>query len=253
MHTPDMRHAERAIFADAETLAVAAAEYCIAQARVAIAARGRFHLALAGGSTPRRLYQLLAAPAYRDRIDWRSVEIWFGDERCVPPDHADSNYRMADEAMVGKLAIPADQVHRMPADAADPQAAAADYARQLGERVPAGKLPVLDLVLLGMGPDGHTASLFPDTDILAVRDRAVAAVYVERLHAWRLSLTLPVLEQARNLLFLVAGADKAPMIGRVLGDVADAAVYPVQRIHRDGGVLWMLDEAAASGLRGAAP
>ncbi|MDX5332668.1 MAG: 6-phosphogluconolactonase [Gammaproteobacteria bacterium] len=236
------------IHADAEALSRAAAGYVLAAAQSAIATRGVFHLALAGGSTPRRLYQLLAAtPA--DRVDWPHWQIWFGDERCVPPDHADSNYRMAREALLDHVAIPAAQIHPMVHHPDDPAADARAYAGQLTrDLITAAGVPVLDLVLLGMGDDGHTASLFPGTDILAVDDRPVAAVAAPG-KGWRISLTYPVLERARERLFLVAGAAKAPVLAQVLADPQAAAPYPVARLAAGGG-RWLLDRAAAQALDG---
>lgn len=234
------------IHADAEALSRAAAGYVLAAAQAAIATRGVFHLALAGGSTPRRLYQLLAAtPA--DRVDWAHWQIWFGDERCVPADHADSNYRMAREALLDHVPIPAAQVHPMVHHPDDPAADAQAYAEQLArDLTTAAGVPVLDLVLLGMGDDGHTASLFPGTDILAVDDRPVAAVAVPG-KGWRISLTYPVLARARERLFLVAGAAKAPVLAKVLAAPQAAAPYPVARLAAGRG-RWLLDQAAAQDL-----
>ncbi len=155
------------IFTDTQAIHQAAAEEVVRCATEALTARGRFAIALSGGSTPQGLYQLLASPPYRNQVDWKRVEVFWGDERCVPPDHRDSNYRMAREAMLDRLPIPSDHVHRIEAERPDHNAAARDYqatiARVFGVD-PAGEPPMLDLVLLGMGPDGHTASLFPGTD-----------------------------------------------------------------------------------------
>ncbi|HDP89921.1 MAG TPA: 6-phosphogluconolactonase [Thioalkalivibrio sp.] len=236
------------IYPDPEALSRAAAIHVLESARAAIAARGVFHVALAGGSTPRRLYELLAAAA-PGQTDWSRWQVWFGDERCVPRDHADSNYRMARQALLDHVVIPADHIHPMVRDPAHPEADAAAYAEALAAGLPQGDhAPVFDLVLLGMGDDGHTASLFPGTAILDVHDRHVAAVHVAAKDSWRISLTYPVLGQARELLFLVAGASKAPVIAQVLGQPDAAPRYPVERIAAIGTVHWLLDSAAAGGL-----
>lgn len=213
----------------------------------AIAQRGAFRIALAGGNTPRGLYRCLAAPSHTSRIDWTRVHIYFGDERCVPLDHPDSNYRMAREAMLDRVPIPSSQVHPLCQTPQEPEDDAARYARLLDEQLPATAdgMPVFDLILLGLGSDGHTASLFPGTPILDERSRSVAAVHVPKLDSWRVSLTLPVLDHARRLLFLVAGGDKAAMVEQVLGP-ANGEPVPVQRIQARGEVEWHLDADAAA-------
>ncbi len=237
------------VFTDLEALSEAAVDHVLQAASEAIATRGTFHLALAGGSTPRRLYELLASPERRKNIDWSRWEIWFGDERCVPPDHADSNYRMAREALLDHVPIPAEQVHPMVGRADDPEADARAYAQTMDHILTlAGDVPIFDLVLLGMGDDGHTASLFPGTDILAVTDRNVAAVHVAAKNTWRVSLTYRVLNRAREIMFLVAGAAKAPVIARVLGQPEAEPRYPVEGIDAQGKVYWFLDRAAAGEL-----
>lgn len=237
------------IFRDAEELARAAAEQVLRIARHSIEAGGSFHIALAGGRTPQRLYQLLADPALREHTDWSRWQVYFGDERCVPPDHPDSNYRMAREALLDHVPLPPGRVHPMVADPGDPQAAARAYEELLRRELPEeGAGPVLDLALLGLGQDGHTASLFPGTPVLEERDRLVAAVHLPKLDAWRVSMTFPLLERARQILFVVSGGAKA----RVVGDIARgtaAPVYPVQRLAPQGTVLWYLDQPAAGALR----
>ncbi|HTU16933.1 MAG TPA: 6-phosphogluconolactonase, partial [Gemmataceae bacterium] len=206
-------------FADVQAVSEAAAQEWVRSTREAVAARGRFTVALSGGSTPKRLYQLLAAEPYRSQVAWDRVEIFWGDERCVPPDHADSNYRMAREAMLAQLPIPAEHVHRIEAERADRDAAARDYeavlARVFGIAA-GGEPPAFDLILLGMGPDGHTASLFPHTQALDETKRWVVANHVPQLNTDRLTLTRPILSRAREVLFLVAGADKAERLVEVL-------------------------------------
>ena len=207
--------------------------------------------ALAGGSTPRQLYELLASPAYRDRIDWQRVCIYFGDERCVPPEHTDSNYRMAREALLDHVPVLSQQVQRMEGEHPEPAQAARHYAEQLHAQLPKDEqgLPRFDLVLLGMGPDGHTASLFPNTDILDNISDLVAAVYVEKLRSWRLSLTYVTINRARHVLILVTGSNKASLIRDILGEQAVAARYPIQGVQPNGELLWYLDAAAAAGLK----
>ena len=202
---------------------------------------------LSGGSTPRALYALLASPAYRDLTDWSRWHVYFGDERCVPQDHPDSNFRMARETLLDHVPIPRHHVHPMVVAPADPDAAARAYEALLRSEVTGEDgIPVLDLALLGLGEDGHTASLFPGTPILQERERLVAPVYVERLASWRVSLTYPMLDAARHLLFLAAGEGKRP----VLDDLRNAptqTAYPVQGLAPQGTVEWYLDRAAAGG------
>lgn len=231
------------VFDDPEALAQAAAARVAALVQEAIRERGRCHLALAGGNTPRALYRRLA----RLPLDWSAVVVWFGDERCVPPDHPDSNYRMAREALLDHVSVPADQVHPMDARLDRLWMEVGAYASLLRREAPAdpGGHPRLDVVLLGMGADGHTASLFPGTCALHDR-RPVAATYVPRLKAWRMTLTLPTLNAARNVLFLVAGADKAGALAAALGR---GERPPAGRVApADGALEWLVDRAAASRL-----
>jgi 6-phosphogluconolactonase len=239
------------IFADKEALSEASAHEFVRCAREAIAARGHFTVALSGGSTPKQLYQLLTTEPFRAQVDWGRVEFFWGDERCVPPDHPDSNYRMAREAMLAHLPIPAEHVHRMEAERPDLDAAARDY-----EAVIAGVFgvsrtaepPALDLVLLGMGPDGHTASLFPYTKALDETTRWAVPNSVPQLHTTRMTLTRPILNRAREVLFLVAGGDKAERLVEVLAGPADPMRLPSQSIQPVGQLVWYLDRAAAERL-----
>jgi 6-phosphogluconolactonase len=240
-------------FPDAEAVSRAAAEAFAARAAQAVAARGRFAVLLSGGSTPRRMYQLLADPPLRDRVDWGRVEVFWGDERPVPPDHPDSNYRMAYEALLSKVPVPPAQVHRMEAGRADRDAAAREYqaaiARAFG--VPdSGQPPAFDLALLGLGPDGHTASLFPGTAALHEKGRWVVVNHVPRLATDRMTVTAPVLNRAREVLFLVAGADKVEPLAEVLEGPRDPERLPAQLIQPEGRLGWFVDAAAAARLRG---
>ena len=253
------------IFDDPQVLAAEAARTWGTLAAQRCAEQGRFAVALAGGNTPRLLYQTLARPPWREAVPWERVEVFFGDERCVPPDHPDSNYRMAREALLDRVPIPEARRHRM-AGEENPQQAAARYARLLETTLPREEgVPVLDLALLGLGTDGHIASLFPDTPALDVCDRWTVAVWVEKLQAWRLTLTYPVFEHARHLWILVTGANKREIVDRVLnrgpnhmegttaGAEADRSpssspLLPAERLQCRGRMVWYLDRAAAAGL-----
>jgi 6-phosphogluconolactonase len=244
------------LFPDAEAVSRGAAEEVVRSARDAVAARGRFLVSLSGGSTPQRLYQLLADSPFRDQIDWGKVEVFWGDERCVPPDHQDSNYRMAREALLGRVPVSVAQVHRMEAERADRDAAARDYqavlARVCGVAA-AGPPPALDLVLLGMGPDGHTASLFPHTSALDEQGRWCVVNHVPKFHADRLTLTVPLLNKAREALFLVAGTDKAAVLAEVLEGPPDPKRLPSQLVRAAGGTVWLIDRLAAAKLTRPSP
>jgi 6-phosphogluconolactonase len=234
-----------------EVVASTAAGRFVVLARTAIATRGRVCIALAGGQTPEALYRLLAQAPCRDAIDWNRVEILWGDERCVPPDHPDSNYRMAREALLGRVPIPADNVHRMRGGMLDSIAAAREYEEVLRRvcRVHVDVLPRLDLCLLGLGPDGHTASLFPASPAVRERKRWVRAGWVEKLGSWRLTLTPPVINNARHVLFLVTGRDKAEAVRAVLQGPAEPDHLPAQIVRAARGrVEWLLDRDAAGRL-----
>ncbi len=241
------------ILEDPQQLADAAAHRLAAVAREAIAARGCFQVALAGGQTPRRLYRLLAADPARYELDWSRVEVFFGDERDVPPDHPQSNFRMARETLLDHVPLGVERIHPMRTRSASLRRDAACYGALLRRRTIADSegWPQLDLVLLGLGRDGHTASLFPATCVLHERQLAVAAVYVPQQNGWRLTLTIPVLERARQLLFLVSGADKSDALARALSPETSEPLLPVQRLQPRGEVEWYCDRAAASALSAA--
>jgi 6-phosphogluconolactonase len=228
-------------------VAGAAAERFVAASAAAVAARGRFTVALSGGSTPKALYARLAAPACASRIDWARVHVFWGDERCVPPDHASSNFRMAREALLDHVPVPKEQVHRLRGED-DPHAAAAAYEAELRAAFPDG-VARLDLALLGMGDNGHTASLFPGLSAVREADRWVVAERVDEVGMWRLTLTPPALNGAAAVVFLVAGPDKAAMLARVLEGPRNVDLLPVQAIAPvDGTVTWLVDDAAAAQL-----
>jgi 6-phosphogluconolactonase len=236
------------IFETAEEVARAAADLFTDIAIASISAEGRFSVALAGGSTPRRTYQLLASEEYRDRVSWSKVHIFFGDERCVPPTHADSNYRMVEETMLSRLPIPEENVHRMIGEG-DAHANASLYESELRTFFDGEPWPLFNLVLLGMGDDGHTASLFPGTDALK-EDRAwVVANWVEKFQSYRITLTAPAINHAANIIFLVAGASKAERLHEVLRGARDPLRLPAQLIQPvAGSLIWLADKAAAARL-----
>jgi 6-phosphogluconolactonase len=238
------------VLADAVAVAREAAEQIASRCQRAVSASGRFSIALSGGSTPKRLYALLADPSapYRARISWDRVQVFFGDERHVPPDDAQSNYRMAREAMLDHVPIPAANVHRILAERPAEEAAAL-YEQELRRAfsLAVSAVPRFDLVLLGMGEDGHTASLFPGTKALSERRRLVVANWVPKFSTWRLTLTLPVFEAAAAVLFLVAGPDKAGPLAAVFDPASPPDAYPCQLIRPSSGELvWLADRAAAA-------
>ena len=210
-----------------------------------------FCVMLAGGGTPRRTYESLAGLPYRDAVPWDCVHVFWGDERAVPSDHRESNYRMAWKTLLSKVALPTRNVHRVRMEAGDAKTVAAQYDRHLLEffHLKPGQWPVFDLVLLGLGVDGHTASLFPESEALEEKERFFVDCFVEKLRAYRFTMTLPVLNHAKGVVFLVSGAEKADILKKVLeGRDADAH-YPAARVKpASGNLLWLVDEAAASKL-----
>jgi len=238
------------VAADAAALTAAAAGHLRRGIGEAIAARGACWIALAGGRTPRAVYEHLAA-AGTPAIDWTRVHVTFGDERVVPPDHADSNYAMAKAALFDRVPLPASQIHRIEGERGDGAGAADAYAAVLSRAfaLAPGAWPVLDLVLLGVGPDGHTASLFPHTPALAVTDRLASAAIAPSPPTSRVTLTYPVLNAARAVVVLVSGADKAGAVARAFDDGVPVADCPVRGVRPAAGSLtWHLDAAAASKL-----
>jgi 6-phosphogluconolactonase len=242
--------AEIRVLTTPQELFEAAAEEVIRGAQEAVAQRGRFTIALSGGSTPKALFNLLATNA-KSVLPWDHMFFFWGDERHVPPTDADSNYRMAEETMLSKIPVAAGNVFRFPAENPDAAAAAEAYEQTLRKffQLKAGELPVFDLILLGMGPDGHTASLFPNTAGLQEKSRLVIANWVEKLKTSRLSLTLPVLNAARCVTFLVSGTDKASVLKTVLEEDAPGEQYPSKLVQpTNGKLIWLVDRAAASAL-----
>lgn len=225
---------EVAILPDGESVA----QRALAHLKLRLAdSQGMFRIALSGGSTPRRLYQLMAEAD----LPWERIHLFFGDERCVPPDHPDSNYRMVREALLDKTA--GVTVHRWEAELSPEEAA--DRYNALLQREFGSEWPLFDLIWLGMGDDGHTASLFPGSPALERADRPAVANYVEKFKSHRLTLTFPALNRGREVVFLITGASKA----EVLPDVLNTDRYPASRVHGTAGTLVLLDQAAAERLR----
>jgi 6-phosphogluconolactonase len=245
-----MAERELVICRDLDELSRRAAEEFVGLAGQSVRHSGRFTVALSGGSTPKSLYHLLGEPAYSERVPWHKVHFFWGDERCVPPDHPESNYGMAKAALLSKVPIPEENVHRM-AGEKEPPVAATEYERTLIEffGLQRGEWPRFDLMLLGVGEDGHTASLFPESEALENREKLVVATYVEKLKAYRLSLTLPVINHAANIWFLVAGASKATVVSRILKAGPASSRLPAARVAPvDGRLIWFITRNAAGGL-----
>lgn len=235
-----------------QELFAAAAEEVVRTATEAVAQRGRFTIALSGGSTPKSLFNLLATNA-RTVLPWDRMFFFWGDERHVPPTDPDSNYKMAEETMLSKIPVAPGNVFRMAAENPDAAAAAEAYEKTLQKffALEPGKFPHFDLILLGMGPDGHTASLFPGSPGLQEKSRLVIANWVDKFKTHRLTFTLPVLNAAACVTFLVSGTDKAPALHAVLEGDAPGEQYPAKLVRPvDGKLIWLIDRAAASELTG---
>lgn len=237
---------------DSAALAASAAEAFTQAAEKAVAARGRARIAISGGSTPKAAFALLAdaGQPWRARMPWDKLDLFWVDERCVPPDNADSNYRMTREALLDRVPLAPDQVHRMEGEL-DPHAAASRYESLLRNvfRLEGAECPRFDLVQLGMGPDGHTASLFPHTEAVHEMGRLVTANFVEKLKMWRVTLTWPVINQASSVFFLIGGKDKAEVLREVMQGPNDPERLPSQLIWPASGILTLiLDQAAAAML-----
>jgi 6-phosphogluconolactonase len=243
------------VLPDAATLARAAAERFVSSAARAIADRERFVVALSGGSTPRHMYEVLAQEPFASRVNWSRVQVVWGDERCVPPTDPESNSRMAREALLDHVPLPAENVHRIHGED-DPARAAAAYETTLRELLDTPSGPPspepghdVDLVLLGVGENGHTASIFPGSAAADERVRWVAAEYVPAVAMWRLTLTAPVLNAAGEVLFLVSGGTKASVLKRILEGPRQPRDLPAQLIAPTRGrTQWMMDRAAAAEL-----
>lgn len=248
MTQPDVQ-----ICRDSDDLAHKAADIFLATSLDAMTERGHFRVALSGGSTPRSLYEVLANKSgrYAAAFPWSETDFFWTDERYVPPDHADSNFRMTNLAMLQPANVPLENVHRVKTETTDPALAAADYEKQLRTvfDLSGGELPRFDLILLGVGAEGHTASIFPQSEVLRDTHRLVAATWVDKLHTYRITFTLPVLNNAALVLFLVSGEEKAPILKTVLQSSRDPQLYPAQAVApARGRLLWLVDQAAAGSL-----
>ena len=245
-------NAEVRVLPDTTTLARAAADAFLHAAREAVATAGRFTVALSGGSTPKAIFKLLADDhaTGANVLPWDKVQIFFGDERHVPPDHPDSNFRMANEALLSKVPIPAENIHRIEGklNAADAAARCEARLRSIFA-IPSNATPRFDLVMLGMGPDGHTASLFPGSSALHETHRLVCATWVEKFQSHRITFTFPLINAAAEVLFIAGGADKTTMLRNVLHGDPSGQAYPAQTIRPvNGRLIWFIDEAAAGQL-----
>src|SRR5580692_599632 len=239
---------------DPAALARRAAQYFLEMVSESVQARGRARIAISGGSTPKTTFALLADPnePWRSHMPWDALDLYWVDERCVPPDHADSNYRMTREAMLDHVPLQPEQIHRIEGEL-DPEAAAARYESELRNsfRLEGAEAPRFDLIALGMGPDGHTASLFPHTAALHELSRLVVANHVQNKDAWRVTLTWPVINQGTSVFFLIGGADKAQVLSEVFTGPRDTERLPSQLIRPASDILTLiLDKASAALLPG---
>ena len=230
---------------DAEALSIAAAHLFVETCNRCIAAKGKFVVALSGGNTPNRLYQLLATPEFSKNIEWNKVFIFWGDERFVPHTDSDSNYRMVKENLLDYITIPPKNISPVPTEGK-----AKDCAKQYEQIIHSffgKKKIVFDCVLLGIGNDGHTASLFPGTDILKEKKKLIKEVWVEEKQIWRISFTLSLINNSKQVIFLVAGKDKNEVVAKILGDRIEKPLLPSQLVKPAKGIVyWMLDDEAAS-------
>ena len=245
---------ELRVYGGPEQLAVAAAELFAEIAVDSIHERGRFRVALSGGSTPRRVYELLATSTFRNRIDWSHVDIFWGDERYVSAEDRDSNYRMTAEALLCHVPIPGANIHRVPTEVSPPAAAASAYENTIRQSFSrTSSVPQFDLVYLGLGANGHTASLFPHSPALKEASRLVLADFVAEMNSWRISMSAPLLNRGRTVAFLIEGEQKAQVLREVLLGPLDRERLPAQIIVPEGKLLWLVDQAAAvlvSGMGG---
>jgi len=235
------------IYKDMEGVSQAAAEIFIDAAEQAVATHRRFSVALSGGNTPRRLYEILATLPFRDQVEWQAVHIFWGDERCVPMDDPRSNFRMAREALLDHIPLPKENIHPMQGNL-PPAEAAQQYEDELHKYFE-DQPPVIDLVLLGLGDNAHTASLFPYTSVLNEDEHWVSVVYLPEQNMYRITLTAPFINQADQVVFLVCGADKAYALQNVIEGAYQPHIYPAQLIHSKGAhPIWLVDKAASHKL-----
>ncbi len=231
------------VYPNKDKLVAATTERMVGSIEQAIQQNGLCNIALSGGNTPGGVFSLLATNPYRDRVDWGRLHLFWGDERMVSPEHQDSNFRLVKETLLDHINMPDENVHRMRGENA-PELASEEYAALLDIHFGAG-LPCFDLMLLGLGEDGHTASLFPGTDAVEEREKHVVAVFVPKLSAWRVTLTLPVLNAARNVFFLVSGKSKAEMVQCIMSNKQPTKEIPATMVNpQNGDLRWMLDSDA---------
>lgn len=235
------------VFSDLEDISHMAATIFSCIARTAVASQGVFRVAISGGNTPKRLFLLLGTE-YRDKIPWKKVELFWVDERCVPKDDEESNYKAAHDLMLSKLSLPGNHIHMIECEG-DPEEAALRYEAEIRESFGTKDTPSFDLVLLGVGTDGHTASLFPGSEALRERKRLALAVRGGKPDVWRVTLTLPVINNASQVLFLVSGSSKADVLGDILGGAGKKGKYPAGMVSPLANATWLIDKAAASRLQ----
>jgi 6-phosphogluconolactonase len=232
------------IAADATALARMAAEKVVAGSKRFVGEKGSFSIALSGGSTPKAMFALLAEEPFRSQVNWAKWNVYWGDERCVPPDHQESNYKMAFEALLSKVPIPPAEVHRMRGEI-DPNVAATEYGKLLQDKFGDGSL---DVVLLGMGPDGHTLSLFPGSTAVSETKHRCVSNWVEKFKTFRVTMTAPFVNKAKQIMVVVGGLDKKQRMKEVLEGPYNPTLLPIQLIDpapNGGELLWLTDKAAA--------
>lgn len=233
------------VLSDLAALKARAIDLILSSMKTAIQERGLFTIALSGGSTPKPLYEALATK----QLPWDKIHVFWGDERYVPADHPDSNQLMARRAWLDRVDIPDSNIHPMPTDEADPAAAARKYEEHLREffQIQVGEIAALDLILLGMGDDGHTASLFPHTEALSVRDQLITVGNKDAQP--RITFTVPLINHAGCVMFVVAGANKRPALAEIFAPIADDLTYPSRLIQPQGELWWLLDQTAGQDLK----
>ena len=235
------------LYSTPDALSTAAAAFVCDLAVQAVRQHGRFSISLSGGTTPEKLFALLALPPYTEKMPWKQIHVFWGDERCVSYDDPRNNARMAQIMLLDKVGIPPGNIHRIRVELASDDAAV-QYERELSA-VFENERPRFDLVLLGIGNDGHTASLFPGAEVLKEQDRLVKACYVESQQMYRVTMTLPLINRAKTILFLVSGTGKADILKKLLNEEGAGGIYPAQMVKpQNGDVYWFVDEEAAASL-----